>query len=284
MLPEEKERPDSPLVASIRLSPAQLNEIEVEAHYKLHQAGSCIRESSSLTHTSEGGLRIQAIVDGEGRKQELLEALNGVAASPAVEIEIRTESEAIRQQMPMLPAPAGARRIEITRERIPVYAEVRDYLAKQPRNASKDVDDEVRRYASRVIGESRRALLHAGALKRHAEELARLSGLTANEQAKRAAMIREHAQVLRRETERLRLEIEALFFQETSDDIQSLGSDSDSGADLKAAERLFALASENERTIRKAFAVSSDVEFPVVRTERFRRSLKAAEEIAQRFE
>ena len=55
-------------------------------------------EQVSLSRTSAGSLRVEALVEGENRKAQILGALAPVMNNPAVRVEVSTVSEAARRQ------------------------------------------------------------------------------------------------------------------------------------------------------------------------------------------
>src|SRR5260370_25219951 len=94
-------------------------------------------------------------------------------------------------------------------------------------------------------------------------------------------MIRQHAQALQQETVTVHRELAPIFPElssaEASESIE-IANDSDL---VRAIERLFDLCSEQERTVRSAFAISTDPSnASAVRTTHFWRSLKSAEKLA----
>jgi hypothetical protein len=289
-LPEPAGSNEKPIVspAGPMLSPAELAGLEVEALYKLHRIGACF-ESSSLTR-SEGRLRIQAVVETESRKRQVVEALEGVARSSGVILEVNTVAEALEQQISMPARPAVARRVEIVGREFPVYADLEEYFARRLEGnsgaSSAQLDTEIRAFSKRVMGHARQALVHGIALRRHSEEFSRsdLRNLNSGEEAKRHSILREHASALERETERLRLALETVFFSRLSSGRPGISGPASETDREKIIQRLFELVSEHERAVRMAFAVSAESPAVQVKTEQFRRSLVAAEILAARIE
>lgn len=277
---------------------AALVEIRAGILYQLHKVGACIRERVRLTQIPEGGIRVQGIVETDTRKGEVLQALSSFMKTDNVKVEVSTVAEAMRQQRPQLSTgPPIARKIEITTDRIPVYAELRRYLVEQAKQDSRapetrrpgvQTDEEIRRFANRALGLSRRALLQAWALKHHVEEISReeFLALTPAARATWQSMIREHSLEFQKETRRLREELEPVFFPATpSDDSKVEGEVTDVSGLASAIETIFELASINEETVRKAFAITTNnTETLLIRTEQFWRSLKRAETLALRIQ
>lgn len=277
------------------LSAAAFAELKVDALYELHKVGACTREQATLTRTAKGELQIQAIVDNERRKQEILEALSAVMTATAMKAEIRTVAEAISQARKLSPGPAIARRVEFTKDRIPVYADLQRYFSERAeldaslsrgRPSSARIEEDIRQMANRALALSRQALLQAWALKHHAEEISRdeLGVLTPEALTKWHSMIRQHSLTFQQQTRGLRVELGPVFFSEASSDEGRDDVEADDGSDMaRALERIFNLASTHEEAIRKAFAISAENPTTLdIRTEQFWRSLRRAERLASR--
>ncbi|HEU4386827.1 MAG TPA: sigma-70 family RNA polymerase sigma factor, partial [Blastocatellia bacterium] len=69
--PERLELPPPPAAEAERTGPVRFAAVEMDALYRLHQAGVCTREPSSISMTPDGGLRVEVIVETEKRKAEL---------------------------------------------------------------------------------------------------------------------------------------------------------------------------------------------------------------------
>src|SRR5262249_33925 len=207
----------------VPLSGAAFSKLKLDALYQLHQVGSCIRERASVARTANGELQIQAIVDNERRREEVLQALTTVIKAAGVKVDVTTMAEAMSQEMKRPPGHAIARRVEITKDRIPIYAELRRYfsekaerdlIAPEKRPAGEQIDEDIRRLASRALNLSRQALVQAWALKHHAEEISQeeLRVLSPEARGRWHSMIREHATAFQQEARNLRLELRPIFF------------------------------------------------------------------------
>jgi hypothetical protein len=186
-------------------------------------------------------------------------------------------------------APTLSRRVEISKDQIPVYPELRDYFAKpsKPEESSPQadgkVDEQIRQFANRTLNRSRDALLHVWALKHYTREVspAELSRLDASTRAHWYAMMRDHLQAFEQETRRLRQELQPVFF--ISGAVEgSLESGSEATSDLwQEVERLFKFATSHDAAIRRAFTISADRSNGLVlKTDQFRKSLRGAEQLA----
>ncbi|HKV42917.1 MAG TPA: sigma-70 family RNA polymerase sigma factor, partial [Blastocatellia bacterium] len=199
-----------PSTGESRWSEQLLANIKMDALYQLHNIGSCTEDQTTFSRTAEGKLAIQAVVENDGRKRQVLQALSLVSKNPAVTVDIDTVPEALKRNGGIPRGPVVARRVEITRDQIPVYADLREYFTHQDeselpepamRATGPQVDEEVRRFASRALDHSRRALTQAWALKRHMEEepASEIAMLDPQAKAKFHSMIAEHAAALRQE-------------------------------------------------------------------------------------
>jgi hypothetical protein len=261
-------------------------ELEVEALSLLNQVGADLGEQLSLERTPDGRLKIQGILETEGRKREILQALGPVANNPAVKLEIFTVEEAVKQQPQPQPPAAGRtvtmRELEIRNDAIPAYQELRRHFA----GAGDRVDEEARRFASRVVNRSHQAMQRAGALKRLVKQFSEddLRALSPEARAKWLSLIHWHARAFQGEVEALRHDLQPIFFPTPPPVGEGEGITISGGADLeRAVERLFALGSGNDRVIRSAFATSADVtQVSAIKAPEFWRSLASAESLAEK--
>jgi hypothetical protein len=256
-------------------NPARLVDLHVEALYRLHSAGACLREQMDVRRTG-GVLRVQAIVGDEKRRGELVGALGAVAESPDAQIEVLTTDEAIRQQM-NLPARPVARRVEIRKGRIPAYDDLRRHF--EGRGSGEDLNRLIERFASRMMEHSRAALLHAWALKQLAEEFSaeEMAMLESGEQAKLRQIMRDHARAFEAETAALDEGLRPAFAPAV--DGSEAAADPSAG---ESAEKVFEAASFHEKIVRQAFAISPDgTSHLLIKTETFWSSLRSARKLAR---
>jgi DNA-directed RNA polymerase specialized sigma24 family protein len=277
-------------------SPAALIRSEVDALYRMHRAGACLREQPQFVR-SDGVLAIQAIVEGESRKAELEQALGSVAGSPSVSVEIMTVAQAAERQA-RVPARTGfVRRIEIATTRIPVYDELKRRFSEQPAEPGSTpggeaaTDAKIRQFSNRILRAAGDALMHAWVLRRYAKWISAqdFENLDSDARDKWRAIIREHLAALENNSSTIREGLQPVFFAGHGNEstpelaVESSGFWGD-------VERLFELASANERAIRGAFSISAagspsqdgrggDL---TVRTREFRESLLRTERLASR--
>jgi RNA polymerase sigma factor (sigma-70 family) len=265
----------SPERASATISAATLLALEAEALYQLHSIGACLREQTGVKREG-GGLKVQAIVDSEKRREEFFNAL-GSLSSAGASLEILTSDEAMRQQMNLPQRPTVARRVEIGKDRMPVYEHLRSHFA-----ALGETDEEIQRFASRMMNHSRRALLHAWALKQIAAEFssAEMSMLDGGAQSKMRRILTDHARSFEQESAALSEGLYPVFGQATE---QNSGIDSLSISE--AAERILEAALFHEKAVRQAFTVSHGGAQPfLISARQFWDSLAAARQTARRIQ
>ena len=273
-----------PPLAPATMSAAELVDVEAEALYQMHSVGVCLREQAEVTSVG-GMLQVQAIVETEARKAEVLRALAGVMQKPAVKVDVSTFAEAAQRQVVLSSGPPKLGRVERARDQMPAYADLRSYFSQHFEDGSK-VEDEAGRFSARMLGRSREALRHAWALKRHLTELS-LGGLAGDgtAQSRIRAMIREHARVVERETKALRGELQPIFFARApSVDVKG-DMDGQDFADRGAAiQRLLDVSSSNEKAVRMAFALSAADQPLYIKSDQFWQALRRAEALAARLQ
>lgn len=283
-------RPSPQLSANAKAAPVPLPppravataELELEVLRLLNQAGADLGEQVSARRNSDGLLRIEGIVETEARKAEIMHALAPVLNDPAVRVEIRTVAEAVAQQQSRTlaaPPPAAEQRVEINNDSIAAAPELRSYFAN---------DEQVRQFAAQMVNRSRQMMRHAYALKRlngqfSAEELHTFSP---EARARWLNLIRMHARSLQRETVGLRQELQPVFFPVAPTvEAEPDPALTDTSALTRAIERLFALASANDRVIRSAFAASPEAALTTgIKTRQFWQSLAHTEALALRIQ
>jgi hypothetical protein len=274
--------------ATAAASPGALIRSEVDALYRMHQAGACLREQPQFVR-ADGVLAIQAVVDSESRKAELEQALGSVAGSPSLSVDIMTAAQAAERQA-RVPAKAGfVRRIEIATTRIPVYEDLKRRFEHSvdpgPGSGGEAATDaKIRQFSNRMLRAAGDALMHAWVLRRYAKWISPqdFENLDTSARDKWRAIIGEHLAALESDSSRIRAELQPIFFA---------GPVADSAPELAVessgfwgdVERLFELASANERAIRGAFSISAASQGDLtVRTREFRESLLRTERLASR--
>jgi RNA polymerase sigma factor (sigma-70 family) len=269
-----------PPSSSASTSPAASAELEVDVAFLLNRAKADLAEQVTLTRSTGGSLRVEGIVDSEARKQAFLSALAPVSNNPAVKIEIRTVTEAMRLQAPL--GPVSVEDAEETADLIAVDQELRAYFEKRP--ASVPTDDAIRQYSSRVVKQAYEALFHAIELKRLMNRFANVDMQTVapGARTKWLAMLHEHATAFERDTAALRQQLQDVFFRGAPAP-PAEGGAVNSDADLaRVVERLHKLALANNNAVRSAFTTSSQNSAVAVKSAAFWQALFKAEELARK--
>ncbi|MBA2732687.1 MAG: sigma-70 family RNA polymerase sigma factor [Acidobacteria bacterium] len=255
-------------------------ELEIEVTYLLNQIKANLGEQVTMTRNTGGALRVEALVETERRKEEILRALGPVIGNPAVKVEVSTVAEAVKRQQREQSKPRDAtavREVEVANNRISADPELRAYFSSRLVGAA--IDEEIDRYASRVMNRSRQALLRASALKRLVRRFspAEMRDLAADAQGKWSSMIREQALAYRREVATLKQELRAVF--EGSGEGAS-GTVSEANL-AEAAERLLQLSYATDEAVRSAFTISADARTAAaIKSRHFWRLLGEAENLA----
>lgn len=255
-------------------------ELEIEVTYLLNRIKANLGEQVSLTRTTGGTLRVEALVETESRKKEILHALGPVINNPAVGVEVSTVEEAVkRHQERSKPSEATVREVEVRNNRIPADPQLRSYFSTRL-VGSEAIDEEIRRYANRAMNRSRQALLQASALKRLVRRFSseEIRALEPEARTKWLAMIREHAQAYQREVRALRQELGSVFDGSSASTEQEAVSEANLA---RLADRLVQLSYVNDEAVRSAFTISADGRTAAAnKSPQFWRSLTNAETLA----
>jgi hypothetical protein len=257
-------------------------ELEIEVTYLLNRIKANLGEQVSMSRTSGGTLRVEALVETEGRKEEILRALGPIIGNPAVQVDVRTVAEAAqRKRQGSQPRGNTVQEVEVANSRIPADAELRAYFSARL-VGSPAIEQEIDRYAGRVMNHSRQALLRASALKGLVERFspAELQTLSPEARGKWLGMIREHAEAYRREVAALRQEIRAVFGSRAV-----AGEPPGEATPARAAARLLQMSYANDDAVRSAFTISADGRTTAaIKSEQFWRSLLTAEKLAEQIQ
>jgi hypothetical protein len=254
-------------------------ELEVEVAYLLNQIKANLGEQVSMGRTTGGALRVEALVESEGRKEAILRALGPVLGNPAVSVEVSTVAEALAKRTRARDGATFEREVVVGAGRIPADAELRAHFGARLSEGER-VDAEIKQFAARAMGHSRQALLHASALKRlvgrFTPEEAR--ALKEDARAKWLSMIREHAGAYRREVAALRSQLTPVF---GSHGAAARGERPGVDALAQAAERLLQSSYAQDDAVRTAFTISeSGGSAAAIKSPQFWRTLAASEALA----
>lgn len=274
---------ESPAISAAgHLNAEALAELEVEALYQFHRTGACLYDQTEVERTTDGRLRIRAIVETNSRKNEISEAFRQFSVTEGVSVEILTVAEAVQQQVKLPAKPMVSRRVEVPRGQIPAYAALRKYFADDtglPDGAGSNATAEkILQFSNRVLNRSRKALLHAWALKHLLSELPpqEMSGVNSDAYAHWRLMLNAHAREIREETVANYRELAPVFFASLTG---STPEDDTAIADIaSAAERLLQMALFNDKLIRQTLTIST--EGAAMEPLQLRDSLKRTERLA----
>jgi hypothetical protein len=245
--------------------------------YLLNRIKANLGEQVSMGRTTGGALRVEALVESEGRKEAILRALGPVLGNPAVVAEVSTVAEELAKRERAQTGATTEREVVVGAGHIPADAELRAHFAARLADGAR-VDAEIKRFAARAMGHSRQALLHASALRRlvgrFTPEEARALGVDAR--AKWLSMIREHAGAYRREVAALRSQLTPVFGSHGE------GARAQTpGALAQDAERLLQLSYAQDDAVRTAFTISeAGGSAAALKSQQFRRTLAASEGLA----
>jgi DNA-directed RNA polymerase specialized sigma24 family protein len=251
--------------------------LEVEVLNLLSRVGADLGEQITAARVGRV-LRVEAIVETEQRKAEILRALAPVLGNPSVKIDVKTAAEAARSGQPT--APSVVEQVEAEEARIPADAELRRHLGGEA------ADAEIARFASRVSSRSRRALQHAWALKRLAERFSpqELRALDAAAKQKWLRMAREHASAVRREGAALHQELQPVF-SPAPEQPPSVGAIGDEADLVARSTRLLELCTAVDPAVRAAFSVSARPAPPSqIKSREFWRALAGVQALAAQIE
>lgn len=252
-------------------------ELEVEVAYLLNRIKANLGEQVSMGRATGGALRVEALVESEGRKEAILSALGPVLNNPAVVVEVSTVAEALaRRERAAVQDRLTEREVVVGAGRIPADAELRAHFAARLSDGDR-VDAAIKQFAARAMNHSRQALLHASALQRlvgrFTPEEARALG--ADARAKWVSMVREHAGAYRQEVEALRAQLASVF------GAQGSGDGAGEGSPRQAAERLLQLSYAQDGAVRAAFTISEGMgSAAAIKAQQFWRQLSASERLA----
>jgi RNA polymerase sigma factor (sigma-70 family) len=260
-------------------------ELEIEVLRLLSSVGADTGEQVSVKRTPSGLLQVDAIVDSEQRKREILNALAQVRDNPALRTDVQTVDERLAREARARPSTGAmtVERIEPTTNSIPLDAELRRYFTAKG-VAPNQIDDEIRRFCRTALGHSSQVLQHAGALKNLAGRFSAedLRTLDPQSKSKWLELIHNHAQAVRQNVIALQRELSAALASPAVDSIK----ESDAAGDaeiVQSVDRLFALCSASDSSVRGALSLSNDASRrTAVKGTQFQRALADIQRLATR--
>lgn len=261
-----------------------VTDLELQVLTLLSRAGADLDEQTWLTRTGDGRLRLGGIVESDKRKSEVLSALAPVASNHRVIVEIRTLAEAVGESAPVRPRAEGVsiERVQVTQNSIASYPELSRYFSREGRSA----DEEIGRFAARIVNHSSQALSHLGAMKRLLGRFsaADVRAMSAESHAQWVAIFQTHAKAVHAELERIRLELQPVFFpNQPFEPATDFGELQNEGEFVHAIDRLVEMGNANDRMLRAALTTSTgEADVSGLGTQQSWRSLSSAEQLARR--
>jgi hypothetical protein len=248
-------------------------DLEVEVLRLLSNAGADLGEEITVKRES-GLLFVRGLVETNGRKKEILNALQSVRQNPAVKIEIETVAEAVaKNKNQKSNKPTKVDELETKTLNSPAQNDLVEHFGNEA---------EAKRFASNIVSRSSQAMSHVYALRRLAKQFsaAELKNLSPEARTKWLNLIASHARSFKSLSESLSAELGKVFNAPKVSG--SANMEVNSIDDLpRAIESLFAVASGNDRLIRSALTISaSDAQFSALKAAQFWQSLKNAESLA----
>ena len=251
-------------------------ELEVEVLRLIHQAGADLGEQVTVHRTAGGPVKVSGIVETDQRKKAIVNALSSLAGNLAVRIDIQTVAEAVALQQSTTgrtkSSPIPEEQVAINREAIAAAPELRRHFQN---------DDQVREFAARMVSQSNSAMRHVYAMKRLAGQfsLEELRTMTPDAKNKWLALIRSHAGAYRKEAASIQGELRSIYpgASGTAGDTIEM---TDDASLVRAVNRLFELAANNDSAIRSSFAMSSANKTASVSSPHFWQSMKSAQALA----
>jgi hypothetical protein len=237
VLPEAPRRPrEVPETQGLSAAPtaAELDLLEVQARYALHQAGACLGVPVRVERVEGRLVRVEGLVESAERKGELLTHLAELSLSPLVDIDIKTVEEALQTASASGPTrePTGSpargnatrgadERLEVVATDSPIREALERYLRQTPgaavaQNGSREApapQELASEFSDRVLSNSLANLTEAWALRRLAE---RYGGAGRTELAPPAAallrrMLADHNAGLRARTAAIQGQVRPLL-------------------------------------------------------------------------
>lgn len=251
--------------------------LEVEVIDLLNNAGAFMGEQVTVQRTSAGQIQVNALVETDKRKAELLNALTKVRGNSAVRINIETVAEAQAREAKKRKGNTSGGvtsvdMVQATENSSPVYEDLRRKLS----------ETEARAFADRVIRHAAQASRHALAMKQLSDRfsIADLQSLNTEERAKWLGLLRGHAGKFLSEAESLRRDLGTVF--------PDLGGGSTAGTpggdrEIQASvRRLYELAVSTDEDLRGSFAVFANASGSAeVKTAKFWRSFNSSIAVAR---
>jgi len=277
--------PDPALVASEPVeSPQATAELQIQTTYLMDQIGATLGQQITVVIGADQKLHVEGVVETEGRKAEILNALAPVRSNPAVSVKVMSYAEVLRRaRSSSLRTNAGRGTLPPESAAEPVQAELSEYFATHIAPGQQvDLREQVRQFSQQVMGDSSEAMRHAWVLKWLAEVLppAGIDGLSDAAQRQYFSMLAEHAQQVGEHTRSLRLRLEPVFFPAGASQGHPTAAERPAGPS-QTVDRLFTTVLQADKAVQSTFSVTFEHRSSAsIRTPEFHHSLIEAEELA----
>jgi hypothetical protein len=269
---------------ALPMAPVATAALEIQALDLLNRIGADLGQEVVVTRVPGGVLKLEAVVDSEQRRREILSALAPVADNLAVQMQIETAAEAQERiaKQPVASTTGVVTTETVTANTIAVQAEVRRYVLARgfPEH---QVDTEVGRIANQVLMRSHRAMLHVWALKSLVARFSSqdLERLDSEARSKWLNMVQAHARHFQREAQGLKRELAAIFNVPDGGGSQGRRENGGNAQLAQTISLLISQASANHEIVQSAFTVSSSGHsLSVITTAQFWQSLDRANQLA----
>jgi hypothetical protein len=197
--------------ANTKVKTSASAELEIEVAYILNQLTSGQQDQILLARKFDGTLQVDAVVDSNERKQEILRALNPITRHSAVMINVHTVSEAAALKS------IGSRVVAVdstpTSDRVAADTDIRKHLSEVAGIHDVNEDEAVRMFSSTIVNHAYVLLRHAIALKQLTARFANIDMQTVapDARAKWLEMLHQHSRALEREISLSRAALRPVF-------------------------------------------------------------------------
>jgi hypothetical protein len=244
----------SPLITSARRDANAVVGLELALVQRLDRANAFLGEQITIERHGNG-LSVSGVVDGQTRKDELLQSLGPLAGDPSLKVGIVTPAASAWQS-----AKVESVSVEGVSElqEAPADDKLRRYFADK-RGKSGGPEEAAQRFAANVSLHSQSARSHALAMRQIAGLFtpSDLREMTPDDRQLLRALLQAHARAVLAETRAMRENLEPVF-RTSADDKRPLVTNLANDADLAfAATKLAELTAANDNAVWRSFAAST---------------------------
>ena len=197
--------PQPPAVVVVtQPDPADLEAVEIEAHYALHRALACLGEPIEIVRHPSGYLQVRGLAATAERKTKLLASLAQVTTPSWLQVDIQTVEEvSAKQPREAVPSP---RETHTFAAHLPIQDQLEHFFSARGDSNSSDRRRQIIELANEAVSSSDGALVHTWALRRLAERYGGNRAARLRPQSRRLleAMLRDHLVALRARSDRTR--------------------------------------------------------------------------------